>query len=197
MGTSCAPWLANAYLLAYESSWVRKHLRQAKQLNDVARYLDDILFLGDVNDFERILLKIYPRTLTLKRTSTTDTSFAFLDLQIDFRETAVTTSLYDKRREFGFDIVNFPDMTGCIPRSIARGVIASQFLRYGLIITTRSEFLQHCRALTKTLLKRGFRFADFGPPLRIMFQRHAYVFFPLGISFKSLMNALFPKRKRK
>ena len=61
----------------------------------------------------------------MKNTSPNPLSFAYLDLALKFTPEGLETCTYDKRQDFGFPIVNFPDMSGCIPRSIARNVIAS------------------------------------------------------------------------
>ena len=45
-----------------------------------------------------------------------------------------STTLYDKRDSFSFDIVNFPHMSSNIPSKPAYGVYISQLIRIGRII---------------------------------------------------------------
>ena len=42
----------------------------------------------------------------------------------------VKTKIYDKRDDFGFDIVNFPFLDGDVPRSASCGVYISQLIRF-------------------------------------------------------------------
>jgi hypothetical protein len=52
---------------------------------------------------------IYPNELEVKDTTESDNSTSYLDilLNIDFND-RLTTSLYDKRYDFDFAVVNFP-----------------------------------------------------------------------------------------
>ena len=42
----------------------------------------------------------------------------------------VTTKIYDKSDDFGFDIVNFPFIDGDVPRSTSYGVYISQVIHF-------------------------------------------------------------------
>ena len=74
--------------------------------NDTSRYLDDILPI-DKPEFEKHIPDIYPTELQLNKANTSDKETSFLDLNIKAIGGAVHTSVYDKRNDFGFPIVNF------------------------------------------------------------------------------------------
>ena len=61
--------------------------------------------------------QIYPSELQLKKDITSDTKAAFLDLLLSISNDIVSTKIYDKRDDFGFEIVNFPFLDGDVPRS--------------------------------------------------------------------------------
>ena len=64
---------------------------------------------------------------------TTDTasSASFLDLYLEFDDSGqFSTKIYDKRDDFNFKIINFPNMCSNIPASPAYGVYISKLIRY-------------------------------------------------------------------
>ena len=67
------------------------------------------------------------------------------------------TKIYDKRDDFDFDIVNYPDLSGNIPRRQAYGVYTSQILRYAKVCSEREDYEKCLRTLTGKLIRKGFR----------------------------------------
>ena len=94
-------------------------------LNDTCRYLDDI-FTIDNPEFEKHIPDIYPTELQLNKAITSDKEISFLDLDIKVVGSDVHTSVYDKRDDFGFPIVNFPWFSGEFPRLPSFVVYISQ-----------------------------------------------------------------------
>ena len=121
MGTNCAPLIADLFLFCYERDFML-HLSPDSQLdvieafNNTSRYLDDILNMN--NDFfDRMVHEIYPKELTLTKSSSETTHATFLDLDIHLLEGKCVTKIYDKRDDFDFDIINFPHLDGGIGRA--------------------------------------------------------------------------------
>ena len=85
------------------------------KFNDTSRYLDDI-FTIDNPEFAEYIPDIYPRKLQLNKANTSDKETSFLDLNIKVVGSNIHTSVYDKRDDFGFPIVNFPWLSGDVPR---------------------------------------------------------------------------------
>ena len=121
MGTNCAPLIADLFLFCYERDFMSS-LHKSKRydlidmFNDTSRYLDDI-FTIDNPEFEKHIPDIYPRELQLNKANTSDKETSFLDLNIKIIGSDVHTSVYDKRDDFGFPIVNFPWLSGDVPDS--------------------------------------------------------------------------------
>ena len=82
-------------------------------------------------DFGNYISAIYLSELELKDTSTSSTEVCYLDTNIKTGEnTPFRISIYDKREDFAFRIVNFPHMDSNIPDNPAYGVYISQLVRY-------------------------------------------------------------------
>ena len=111
------------------------NLQRSKQydlidmINDNSRYLDDV-FTIDNPKFETNIPDIYPTELQLNKANTLDKETSFLDLNIKVVGSDVHTSIYDKRDDFRFPIVNFPWLSGDIPRHPSYGVCISQLVRF-------------------------------------------------------------------
>ena len=54
----------------------------------------------------------------------------------------LSTKIYDKRDDFNFKIMNFPNMRSNIPASPAYGVYTSQLIRYARASSNYSDFLK-------------------------------------------------------
>ena len=83
--------------------------------NGTSWYLDDI-FTIDNPEFENHIPDIHPTELQLNKAITSDKEPSFLDLNIKVVGSDVHTSVYDKRDDFRFPIVNFPWFSGDVPR---------------------------------------------------------------------------------
>ena len=63
---------------------------------------------------------------------------------------------YDKRDDFNFKIINFPNMCSNIPASPAYGVYISQLIRYARASSNYSDFLKRHLHLRNRLLDQGY-----------------------------------------
>ena len=97
------------------------------KFNDTSRYLDDI-FTIDNPEFEKHIPDIYPMELQLNKANTSYKETSFIELNIKVIGSDVHTSVYDKRDDFGFPIVNFPWLSADVPRLPPYGVYISRWL---------------------------------------------------------------------
>ena len=91
---------------------------------------------------------------------TTDTasSASFLDLYLEFDDSGqLSTKIYDKRDDFNFKIINFPNMCSNIPASPVYGVYISQLIRYARASSNYSHFLKRHLHLRNRLLDQGYK----------------------------------------
>ena len=69
----------------------------------------------------------------------------------------LSTNIYDKRDDFNFKIINFPNMCSNIPASPAYGVYISQLIRYARASSNYSDLLKRHLHLRTKLLDQGYK----------------------------------------
>src|SRR4051812_38038194 len=117
MGTDCAPYLANLFLYAYEFTFLNNILKQRDfnilyKFNKCYRYIDDLLTPNNDKALYELKKKIYPPELELTCDDKNDQEVTYLDLRLEIKKNSLQYCLYDKRDNFGFNIVNFPNLSG-------------------------------------------------------------------------------------
>ena len=162
MGTNCAPLIADLFLYTFERDFIRNLVKEKKYdvlmgFSRTSRYLDDILTI-DNPWFDSYKDEIYPKELTLNKASKSDTETPFLDLNIKIKDGSIETSVYDKREDFDFKIINFPWLDGDVPKLPSYGIYISQLVRFARACTDVTDFHHKNRQLTEKLLHQGYRF---------------------------------------
>ena len=190
MGTNCAPLVADLFLYCYERDFMlslnpNTQADIINAFNDTSRYLDDI-FNMDNPYFDNIFSSIYPKELKLNKTNTSDTSAAFLDLDLSIDNGIISSKIYDKRDDFNFDIVNFPYLDGDVPRSTSYGVYISQLIRFARACSSVEDFNKRNRIITEKLLKQGYKYHT----LRKTFAKFYYRNLQLISKYKCNLKAL-------
>jgi hypothetical protein len=124
-----------------------------KTFNHTFRYIDDVLSINNHN-FHNYVYLIYPDELEIKDTTESDKSASYLDILLNIDSNGrLTTSLYDKRDDFDFAIVNFPFLCCNIPLAPVYGVYISQLIRYARACFAYEDFSKRDKLLTKKLLQ--------------------------------------------
>ena len=81
-----------------------------------------------------------------------------MDLYLEFDDSSqLSTKIYDKRDDFNYKIINFPNMCSNIPASPAYGVYISQLIRYARGSSNYSDFLKRHLYLKNRLLDQGYK----------------------------------------
>ena len=155
--------IANLLLFCYESEYVEKLSKEnivlARKFNLNRRYIDD-LFVANFPEFKNHIYRIYPRELEIKLESSDPSNLSYLDLRIKSTNSNLAFSIYDKRDDFNFEIVNYPFSDSCIPKKSALGVYISQLLRYARICSFFQDFKVKSHALVLKLRNQGYKEAD-------------------------------------
>ena len=119
MGTNCAPLVADLFLFCYKRDFMLSlsddnQSEVIEAFNSTFWYLDD---LSNINNtfFDSKVNHICPSELQLHKANVSDTEASFLDLHLSISDGFVKTKIFDKRGDFGFDIVNFPFLYGDVP----------------------------------------------------------------------------------
>ena len=113
--------------------------------------------------------RIYPAELQLNKANASDTKAAFLDLNLSIHNDIVSTKIYDKRDDFNFDIVNFPNLDGDVPR---RPFYISQLIRFARASSHVTDFNNRNKFLTAKLLKQGYRYHKLREAFSKFYRRH-------------------------
>ena len=156
MDTNRAPLIADLFLYCYEGDFM-SDLHKSKRhdlidkFNDTSRYLDDI-FTIDNPGFEKYIPDIYPAELKLNKANTSEEETSFLDLNIKVIGSDIHTSIYDQHDDFGFPFVNFPWLSGDVPRLPSYGIYISQLVRFARYCTSVLDFHSKNLQITSKLL---------------------------------------------
>ena len=162
MDTYCAPLIVDSFLYCYDRD-IMSHIYKSNRhdlkdmFNDTFRYLDDI-FTIDNPEFEKDIPDIYPAELQLNKANTSDKEASFLKLNIKVTGSDIHTSVYDKRDDFGFPIVNFPWLNGDVPRLPSYGIYISQLVRFARCCISVFYFHSKNLQITSKLLTQGYRY---------------------------------------
>ena len=104
---------------------------------------------------------IYPPDLVINSSSNSPKTVNYLDITITSDDYSnLNFSIYDKRDDFDFDIVNFPYLDSCIPRKPALGIFLSQLIRYARINSKFEDFASRTLILSKRLQYQGYKFKE-------------------------------------
>ena len=127
----------------------------------------------------KVMSDIYPRELVLVPDDTDGLSCPFLDLQIVIKNKIISTSIFDKRDAFDFPIVNFPTLSGNIPKKSSYGVVIGELVRYARACTYYEDFLKRTTSLIIKLKKQAFTntglkaaFSNFLASHRLLVQKY-------------------------
>ena len=161
MGTNCAPYLANIFLHVYEYSYIDNCIANGDSdipidLNGLFRYQDDCIVFNDNGTFQEHIEDIYPNEMTLKCTNLKPATCNYLDLTVSVYRGTFNYRSYDKRRDFDFEVVNYPDLSGNVPFKPSYGIFSSQLVRFCNVNKTAKYFSEDIKTLVKKLCNQGF-----------------------------------------
>ena len=162
MGIDPAPFMANLFIHYFENKYIRNlvdtgNINEAGVLKYTFRYLDDLLSINDNCYFKDVISSIYPSELVLSSTNADPNSTEFLDLDITIINGKLVSKIFDKRRNFHFKVINFPDIKfSNVPSKPSYGIFYSQLIRI-LRICNRIEYYNNeVDILSRAFLNKGF-----------------------------------------
>ena len=161
MGTDAAPFVAN--LLLHEMEYIfmqnlmTKNMNLAKRFKYVFRYIDDITIVNDEGFFEEIIDIIYPsKNLKLIKVNELQDKADVLDIAVKLDDGLFETKVYDKRRDFPFNVVNMPYFYSFISEKVLKNVISNEINRYFRICSNKNNFLTECVRFKNLLITRDY-----------------------------------------
>ena len=162
MGTSCAPFLANIFLHQYEFEFIQQKIGNEewvtlKNLNALYRYQDDCIAFEDNNTFRDIVPQIYPIEMEVENTNISMNTTTYLDLHISVHRGKYNFKLFDKRKSFNFEVINYPFLPSNIPDNAAYGVFVSQLIRLCQVNSNFHNLKKNLKELCTKFMLQGFR----------------------------------------
>ena len=102
----------------------------------------------------------------------------------------VSTKTYDKRGNFGFEIVNLPFLDGDVPRSTSYGVYISQLIRFARASTYSyvTDFNTRNKLFTQKLLKQCYQYHKLRKTFSKFYRRYYDLISKFHVRFKSLLH---------
>ena len=158
IGVDPGPYMANLTLWYYENNYMDKLCKtdyfSAHKLNYTFRLIDDITSINSDDTFQEHYKSIYPDNLILNKENNIDSRAHVLDLDILINEEKqFVISVYDKRDDFPFTIVQFAPCSSNQSANISYGVFATQILRYFRICNQPLQFVIRVERLFKSFVE--------------------------------------------
>ena len=120
------------------------------------RYIDDLLAI-DNNLILNEIDNIYPACLEIKNANTAPhNKGSFLDIDIEIINEGIKHKVYDKRRDYDFEILGLPSFNSNTPNNSTYGVLCSQLYRYSLICKYKEDFISNCQLFINKLKQNDF-----------------------------------------
>ena len=99
----------------------------------------------------------------------------FLDISISVVANKFITKTYDKRDDYSFEIVNYPDLSGNIPKDNAYGIYTSQIIRYARVCSEAVDFMERVKILFGKLVKKGYEKTKLKKTLRRCLHKYPWI----------------------
>ena len=170
---------------------MKQDITKAIQFSNTFPYIDNLFSINNV-DFGNYISAIYLSELQLTDTSTSSTEVCYLDTNIKAggTNTPFCISIYYKRNDFTFWIVNFPHMDSNIPANPAYGVYISQLVRYARICTSKVDFMDRLRGLSLRLRQQGLETNLLQKSFNKFFNWHGLIVMKYGATLREMRLAI-------
>ena len=162
MGTPMAPNYANLFMAEYETNLIEEyHSKTGIKPLVWFRYIDDIFFIWTDGPEELAEFIKFAQDFSNKKkmkssirfeVNQSNDSVNFLDVEVRFDGTAISTSLYTKPT----DAHMYLNTTSNHPRHVIRNIPKGQFIRIRRICSNLADFNHHSAVLSKFLVNRGY-----------------------------------------
>ncbi len=154
MGCDCASQVADLFLYWYEHSYIAKGVDSDNpvihHLQYASRYIDDLNVPNINNDICNVICNdIYPDELEIIPTNDLNYNTTFLDLDINVEDGRFVSKLYDKRRDFGFKVITFPNLRSNIPNKTSYGTFIGELYRICKSSSKYTDFIKDVKLLIK------------------------------------------------
>ena len=109
---------------------------------------------------------------------------SYLDIGITLTNGHFCTTVFDKRDNFDFHIVNFPFMSSNIPSGPSYGVYISQLIRIARICSNYEDFTKRNKLITTRLIKQGFLYTKLVKSFRNFYVKYIHLMDKYNVCLK-------------
>ena len=102
--------------------------------------------------------EIYPKELQLNKENTQSTEATFLDLNIKIHNKHAVTSIYDKRDNFPFEIISYPDIRGNIAQKTGYASFTGQCISIFRNCMQLSDASDRVTNMVRRLMPKGYNY---------------------------------------
>ena len=191
MGIDPAPFWANLFLYAYESSYISDLITsdkvKARKFHSTKRFIDDLCAFNDGGEFGRVHKDIYPSELELKEEHS-GVHADFLSIDITIKDDIFVYKLFDKRDAFPFSIVRMPYSSSNIPETVFYSAMVGEFLRIAHSTLLYEDFLPKATELVRRLNNQGAKRHLSSRNLRKILHRHPGEFSRFNLTPDQIIN---------
>ena len=177
MGLDPAPFMANLHLYKYEFEFMDRLTKNqysvARKLNYTKRFIDDLETLNSNNLIQEMSAEIYPPELILNKENSTNKKATFLQMKIEIEDSMFVTSVYDKRDDFPFKIVQYPSILSNIPDKTLDTVFISQVVSYIRVCNRYSPFKERVEILASKIISKGAKSFHIKIALKKVLQKYS------------------------
>ena len=162
MGCDCAPQVADLYLHYYEKKFVLDNIDNSEinmsSFKSYKRYIDD-LFTPNTSEVvsSKVINDIYPECLQIVQTNNDIDSATFLDLDVSVGRDGFEWHLYDKRRDFPFRVITFPNIKSNISTTNSYNIIIGELYRIAKSSSKLKYFLNDSKLFLSKLLNQNYK----------------------------------------
>ena len=146
-----------------------------------------MLSLNDDSVFEKPYKDIYPTELELKKENNSNSCASFLDVYIYIENGEFHTRLFDKRDNFGFNIVRMPFYCSIL---LLYGSIRTEFFRICRATSKIEDLSRNCTQLLSRMLKQNGKMRRIKFSLIKMIQRYQEAFIKYNKSIEEVMQPI-------
>ena len=115
-----------------------------------------------------------------------------MDLYLEFDDSGeISTKIYDKRDDFNFKVINFPNVCSNVPASPVYGVCISRLIRCPGAGGDCSDFLRCLLRLRSGLLDQGYRGIRLIRSLKKFIFRYQYLVEIYSVSAEKIISDAF------
>ena len=200
MGRNDASHLANIFLYMYEKTFNHKLKDNHQdeiiyQLGDMFRYQDDLIVFGMQTQRNIGVHNIYPKEMIVKNTNLSHNEVTYLDLKITMENNNYVFKSFDKRKDFNFPIVKYPNLKGNIHINPAYGVFISQLIQFGFINCNLEDFKDDVIELATVMLQQGYKYHVLKIKFRQLARDNVVKWAHFGINFLDIdfVDTIIPK----